>query len=716
MVRLLFSLFVIISFLASSCNSTINREALIKRHTVIQIEIDPLNPLSVGNGEFAFTADITGMQSFPEYYLTGTSLGTFSQWAWHSFPNTEGYTLNDVVKNYEVGSDSVPYWYQFSPNDGDKLFGATDYLRENPHRLHLGLIGLEMFDSNNKRVTIESISKPHQQLDMWTGELKSTFEVDGILVTVNTLCHQTMDIVSFKIESELIKQGRLNVSVRFPYPARGKFNSGYDFYFDEKHSTNIVSETSNNVLFERILDDYRYFANVQWKGKADVAANNNHLFSVKPSSQSSSFELSCCYSVDNKEDLFPAYEHTVMNNINSWKAFWNSGAAIDFSKSTDPRAKELERRVILSQYLTKIQCSGSLPAQETGLTTNSWYGKFHLEMHWWHAVHFILWNRPHLIEQQLNYYFDVFDKAKEIAMIQGYEGVRWQKMTDPQGNESPSSIGVFLIWQQAHIIYFTELLYQNTGDVGVLEKYYPLIEATADFMASYARRDSINNRYVLGPALIPAQERFAPETTINPVFELAYWNWGLKTAQKQRTILGLEPNKKWQHVIDNLSGLPQKDGLYLFTEDAVDSYTNPHYLTDHPIVLAIAGFLPLCAYVNREIMENTFNKLENVWEWETCWGWDFPLTAMCATVLDKPDKAIDYLLMDTPKNTYLLNGHNYQHVDLPLYLPGNGGLLSALAMMCTHEYSNGKNVFDSMPGWKVKYEGFGKTLSAVDFD
>lgn len=39
--------------------------------------------------------------------------------------------------------------------------------------------------------------------------------------------------------------------------------------------------------------------------------------------------------------------------------------------------------------------------------------------------------------------------------------------------------------------------------------------------------------------------------------------------------------------------------------------------------------------------------------------------------------------MQTPKNTFLANGHNAQGArrDLPLYLPGNGGLLIAVAAM-----------------------------------
>jgi hypothetical protein len=68
-------------------------------------------------------------------------------------------------------------------------------------------------------------------------------------------------------------------------------------------------------------------------------------------------------------------------------------AAVDFTGSTDPRAAELERRVVLSQYLMALNGAGEVPPQEEGLFSNSWNGKFHLEMHPWHAAHFAAWNR-----------------------------------------------------------------------------------------------------------------------------------------------------------------------------------------------------------------------------------------------------------------------------------------------------------------------------------
>lgn len=52
-------------------SNKIDRKALVMRHNVTQTHIDKLSPLSVGNGRFCYTADITGMQTFPELYRKG---------------------------------------------------------------------------------------------------------------------------------------------------------------------------------------------------------------------------------------------------------------------------------------------------------------------------------------------------------------------------------------------------------------------------------------------------------------------------------------------------------------------------------------------------------------------------------------------------------------------------------------------------------------------
>ena len=40
-------------------------------------------------------------------YENGIPLGTHSDWGWHSFPNPENYTLDDVTRYYKVGNDLI---------------------------------------------------------------------------------------------------------------------------------------------------------------------------------------------------------------------------------------------------------------------------------------------------------------------------------------------------------------------------------------------------------------------------------------------------------------------------------------------------------------------------------------------------------------------------------------------------------------------------------
>jgi len=698
-------LFVLWLSIGAKAADKIDRFKLVNRHNIEVTKVDPLNSLTIGNGEFAYTADITGMQTFPEYYERGISLGTESNWGWHSFPNTNNYTAADVTKKFKVGANMVPYLYAFSEGEGEREAKASEWLRANPQRLHLGLIGLNIEKSNAQLISPKDLVKPKQKLNLWTGEMTSHFLVEGVPVDVTTLCHQQLDVLSFKIKSPLIKTGKLSVKISFPDASTNKFGPGYDLASSEHYTSSIFLKTLSRTIFKRTIDSTVYYVQIDWKGGAEVQRTTNQAYLVKPNGASDEFEISVKFEKDKGLVSIPSFLENEKNNAVSWKKFWESGAAVDFSDCHDSRAEELERRVVLSQYLTKVQCSGSLPPQETGLTSNSWYGKFHLEMHWWHAAHFILWNRAELMENQMDYYFKILDKAKATAKLQGYEGARWPKMTDPSGNESPSEVGTFLIWQQPHLIYLVDLLYRyHHNDPEILKKYQPLIEETASFMASYARWNDSQQKYMLGPALIPAQECFSPESTINPPFELAYWKWGLQTAQEMREKLGLARSNNWQKVIDGLSPLPVGDNKYLFTENTDDSYTNSTYLTDHPMVLGIAGFLPLSADVDKQILSNSLDEIVKRWSWKDTWGWDFPMAAMCAAAIGRPDQAMDLLMMDTFKNRYLMNGNNYQSEQLPLYLPGNGSLLTAVAFLCTYQNDKGENGFPSNGKWEVKYE------------
>ncbi len=688
------------SSISKDANHRIDRCALVTRHNVMLDKPDPLNPLSVGNGEFAFTADITGLQTFPQFHRQGMALGTQSQWGWHTSPNPKKYKMEDILEDYDIAGRKVPYASDKEYSRG--YSHAASWLRANPHRLHLGQIGLCFKKADGSTVSIENLTNTSQVLDLWTGLLSSRFEVESQSVKVLTVCHPTQDMLAVRIESPLVQQNRLKVALAFPY-GKEDWRDGEDWDHPERHITR-HNISGNRADFARILDADRYYVRVVCSATGQIQAGMQHEYEIG-AKDNQILEIVFAFSPVEIAGEVPDFQTIRSASADHWRQFWNNGGAIDFSECTDPRATELERRVVLSQYLTAVQCSGSRPPQETGLVRNSWFGKFHLEMHWWHAVHFALWDRLPLLERSLPWYKSILSKAKATAELQGYQGVRWPKMVSPDGRDSPSTVGVFLIWQQPHPIYYAELCYRAHRDKATLERYRQIVFETAEFMASYPVWDEAGQRYVLGPALIPAQESYGRyrASTLNPTFELAYWYWALETAQKWRQRLGLERHKKWDRVIQNLSRPHIRGGVYTGIE------TLPYTITeDHPSMVAALGFVPQTPLIDPEIMKQTFDNILQSWDWPSTWGWDYPMLAMTAARLGEPEKAIDALFIESQKNRYLANGHNYQSARLPLYLPGNGGLLTAVAMMaagwdgCPDRPSPG---FPDNGKWKVRWEG-----------
>lgn len=597
--------------------------------------------------------------------------------------------------------------YPTSSNGQEKIY---HWLRKNPHKFHLGRIGLELTLSNGKNFNLDDLKNINQQLDLWNGLLESSFSVEDNDVKIKSCCHPKMDKLSFLIQSKLLLTRRMQIIIAFPYGSPDI--TAADWVNDQAHSTEIIGINKNKIDLIRILDKDKYFVKIIFSSNASIKMQNKNSFFIIPYDKSDAFEFDCIFSCNLINNKITSFTETEKASKKYWNDYWENGGMIELNESVDSRAQELERRIILSQYLTAIQCSGSLPPQETGLTCNSWYGKFHLEMHWWHSAHFVLWERASLLEKSLWWYISNLTKAKETAISQGYQGARWPKMTSYNGEESPSPINPLIIWQQPHPIYYAELIYRSKPYLETLEIYKDIVFETANFMASFVTYDDKNDRYILCPPIIPAQENHDPEDTLNPTFELEYWFFGLYTAIKWKERLGLKPDPLWERISSKLSILPIKDGMYLAHEKCPDTFKKFNY--DHPSMLAALGMLP--GYrVNKGIMIKTLDKVLNSWQMEKVWGWDFPMIAMTAARLGLQDLAIDSLLYDSPKNIYLTNGHNRQAPDkeLPCYLPGNGGLLTAAAMMSAGWDNCDKGSSPGFPlngKWKVEWENIRRMI------
>lgn len=697
----------------------IDRHALVRRHNVIVSDVDARSPLSVGNGNFAFTADVTGLQSIPGAYPApgryveqpGTLLGTQSTWGWHSTPVETEPALDSAIKEYGSAHGPVKYVDLSGQTSATQLDGGTPeetWLRNNPHRLMLGAVALDPSSAGLSSLSQADITEIHQTLDLWHGLLTSNFRINDHEFTVETVVDPGADILAVSVSS--FGSAQPTVRLSFPYGSEA-WGNGADWTTPEKHTSELFP-TATGWEVRRTLDTTRFSVFITAPG-ASIREAAAHEFLLTGADGALTFCLQ--FSQEPPENFAQQLHSTRPLSFAAvkaaaqlhWVEHWSNGGVLDFSGSSDPRAFELERRVILSQYLLAINCSGNQPPQETGLMVNSWRGRFHLEMHWWHGAHFPLWGRPELLQRSMDWYLQIMPAARQTAQMQGFTGVRWPKQVAPEGRESPSDIGPFLIWQQPHPIYLAELIWRSihdnpgAGAEEFLARFAPVVFKTAEFMASYAVRT--HEGVHLGPPLVPAQESygFMRNAVQDPTFELAYWSWALNTAQQWRRRLNLPVIAQWSEIAEGMVKPHVADGVY--SAMSVPPFT---IRKDHPSMLAALGVLPATDLIDPTIMSKTLDGVLADWDWQSTWGWDYPMIAMTACRLNRPSDAVNALFMDKGKNTYLANGHNFQTDALPIYLPGNGGLLAAVALMAVG-HGDGQHApgFPTDGSWKVRSEG-----------
>lgn len=80
---------VVLAYLVSqiSADTGIDRRHVVRSFNPRRNASSDITPLQVGNGNFAFGADITGLQTFKPFAIQST-------WGWHNFslPTTPGQT------------------------------------------------------------------------------------------------------------------------------------------------------------------------------------------------------------------------------------------------------------------------------------------------------------------------------------------------------------------------------------------------------------------------------------------------------------------------------------------------------------------------------------------------------------------------------------------------------------------------------------------------
>ena len=676
----------------------IDRYALVSRHNVQVNEIDPLAPLSVGNGDFAFTADVTGMQSFEDYYWkNGISLETLSTWAWHSFPNTENLKLADAMKEIDFHGRKIPYASQ-------EKSPAGEYFRQNPHPVPLGQISL--IQNDGRPLDMASISHIDQKLDLWQGLITSKYQVNGQPVSVQTVCHPNQNTVAFTIKSASLKDG-LKIAFRFPYSYDFKIKNKppFDWSKPQWHQTTIVTSTPNRVLLKRNIEGTIYYATVSWQGKATFKQDGDHRFLLGAVGVDS-LQITCAFSPELPKAASPTFIAVKTASAAAWKDFWMKGGAVDLSGSKDPRANELERRMVLSQYLLKINYAGSFPPQETGLTHISWYGKHNSEVYWWHVAQFYQWGHTDLLERSFAWYKKILPVAVAQAKSEGFEGARWPKMAGIDGRPSPGSINPFIIWNQCNPIYLGELIYRDHKDKATLQKYSDVVFESAKFLSSYAFWDTKTRRYILGPPIKGVAEHNAENETQNPTFELTQWYYGLKVAQDWRERLGMPRDKHWDDILNKLARPTIRNGKYAELEtDPGDGGSD--------MIMAL-GYLPKTPMIDERVMTTTFDAIYNRGGLKNFISWSLGKGALTAARIGESDKAVNILANDMFGARFLKNGHVQRAKEplaCPAYLPANSAFMAAAGLMAAG-WDGAPNInapgFPQDGNWHIRVEGMNK--------
>jgi hypothetical protein len=122
---------------------------------------------------------------------------------------------------------------------------ATQWLISNPNCINLGRIGLRYQGSTlNESLITES----HQELELWDGTITSAFKLNGKDVKVVTQGDFGSDAVAFKIESELIESGDLQVELDFPYPPIHTTTYKYEVSFYIQNTVQLAADKLDRSL------------------------------------------------------------------------------------------------------------------------------------------------------------------------------------------------------------------------------------------------------------------------------------------------------------------------------------------------------------------------------------------------------------------------------------------------------------------------------------
>ena len=574
--------------------------------------IDSKNPVTIGNGDFAITLDQTGTQSLYEIYKD-IPLSTMSNKNWFYKDK------KDIKPSYVDGKAYMLFNLDNDPN----------YQTNRQYPFKYSFMQILLYD-NDKLIDINNIKDVKQELDLYKGIVTSSFNYKEKINKTISFIYQDHDEFNFKLQSD-----NLNLALKFNYPSYTKNGYRLDILPNV-----LVKEDRITLLY----DD-----------------KNSLSFKLKSSSNYQIVENTLIFD-DNNVSFSLALDEIKEGKLldEFWKC--DNGIIID--------NEELVKKMVLSKYLLHVNSTGIYPPQESGLTYNCWNSKFHLEMHLIHSLWNIYNNHVGDLVKSFDYYLSIMPSSLKRASLNGYKGLRFPKMTGPDGEDSPSNIGPLLIWQAPHILFMLQEIYYLYNKENIIKKYEPIISGTIDFMISFLTlKDS---KYQMLDPLLEACESIPLDRCQNPSFELEYWRYTLERQPKIDTVLYGHQRYDYLDITSKIITPKEDDGIYLKTYGVIDKYD---LYKDHPTEGFLMSFFK-SKIVDKEKMVKTIDYILKNMDLSSYWGWDFPFLGLSLLNCGEIEKSIEVTQLNTINNQYLYNGYNTSpRDDLKAYLPGNGAFL-----------------------------------------
>lgn len=574
--------------------------------------IDSKNPVTIGNGDFAITLDQTGTQSLYETYKD-IPLSTMSNKNWFYKDK------KNIKPSYVDGKAYMLFNLDNDPN----------YQINRQYPFKYSFMQILLYD-NDKLIDINNIKDVKQELDLYKGIVTSSFNYKEKINKTISFIYQDHDEFNFKLQSD-----NLNLALKFNYPSYTKNGYRLDILPNV-----LVKEDRITLLY----DD-----------------KNSLSFKLKSSSNYQIVENTLIFD-DNNVSFSLALDEIKEGKLldEFWKC--DNGIIID--------NEELVKKMVLSKYLLHVNSTGIYPPQESGLTYNCWNSKFHLEMHLIHSLWNIYNNHVGDLVKSFDYYLSIMPSSLKRASLNGYKGLRFPKMTGPDGEDSPSNIGPLLIWQAPHILFMLQEIYYLYNKENIIKKYEPLISGTIDFMISFLTlKDS---KYQMLDPLLEACESIPLDRCQNPSFELEYWRYTLERQPKIDTVLYGHQRYDYLDITSKIITPKEDDGIYLKTYGVIDKYV---LYKDHPTEGFLMSFFK-SKIVDKEKMVKTIDYILKNMDLSSYWGWDFPFLGLSLLNCGEIEKSIEVTQLNTINNQYLYNGYNTSpRDDLKAYLPGNGAFL-----------------------------------------